>query len=1461
MEAEAYSEITDVDEFTTTRLVNLAESPVSFPKSFDLLGEVWPVTSDFVGDPLTPQVNGDNELFYWDGTTNAYGDYNFTFIKDHIVDDNGNVIAGKPEKEDSSPPDVNRFVGAYRVRGKLFDAGDSRFAASNAPSAANLIGERLGGNAELVSKWREFLEKGGFSGISTFSDDAPNVRQVVMFDPNQIKSTDPITRDDAGNVIPLSQRFNPADDRITYSLRSGDFDKWFKGSKVVNLNGSPKIVYHGSPDVRPLFSEGFKAFSRGSVFFAAADYAPANTYADPRRAFDYQNADEGVIPLYLSIQNPMEIDAGGKRWRETERFVQEAKDAGYDGIIIRNVLDDYNTTSATKPTTVYAWFAPTQAKSALTEQMRARLDGRPVPGALPNTGAFDANDPRLSFSLRSGDFASRVEAMFSPFQRSPEARLVMARVAKDRALRLGNELIDKANIIRTIGSIDREARVRAALAEDEAVQGYLDSLTPAARQTLEWEPSDLKDDPLVSAMLDYGKLMSKSTALQRNKVDLKMGDFDGAPWLPPSFYSKGSGIMPDQMAQAMFDAGLLPDAYTDTLWTELGKRIEASRKDKTAHREAVQAFKDAKKAASEAATKDAQAWADNAKKQAGSAKAQRDRIKAWLRVLDGILAAAPPEVRARVGGYVKMAGIATDEAALRYLEDRVGKLDRELDKWLKKEGTKSLEKLFKKAAADFTAGKKAKGKIGPDEHYLLQRAEAASGMDASTLVGELAKLDALANDDNLTAEQQAMAELERGIFELVGNIREADAGRIFSAFDALTAIYQRGVMEWKTKQIARREQREAVRSELKADTGKTGTGKERRETEERMATAFGKLKSAWLSVSSFSEVLRYAFGVKSAQATALIDAERESSNTYEDEQQAIADELEGLFTAMAGTGKVLDGEKLRFQMSQRSIEAGDLKLSQFEAISALLMWRQEDGKRHMEGTLDENGKRTSAWGYDQAWINEVEKQLTPEARRVMAWLSGKYSAEHAELNPLYRERHGVNLPQHDNYAPLLVKPMQAKAGEMVDPVSGAAVSGSILTPGSLRTRSRNAIAEPDFRDALQVFMAHKKQMGYWKAYYDLAVEAQAVLGNRELMNSVEAKAGKEAVSVIRKWLDVFAQGGVRDAAAGLALMEGLRAMSGRAATVGLLGRVTTLLVQATQLAAASVQMPVGAYLKRLGKLLTGNLSWGDAVRSKFIQRRIKSAPPIVRQVFETLGTATKPNEIKRSTRQLGNLLSGADGLFTGGTYAILLDYHREQGAKLGLKGDELEEYAHTEAERTTEEVAQPTRSATRSLAELTSTNPLAKVGWAYASEARQKIALFGWALESGDKTRAAKVAFLVFGVNGVLSQVLKNLWKEARGDDDEKMWSADRLVKSAFSPITSGIPGFSLLFGEGNMFQGVQWAPTAAKDLATGKGDLRDVNTVLATLGLFNDTAAGVAALSNAGLDFAKLVENLFSGE
>ena len=513
------------------------------------------------------------------------------------------------------------------------------------------------------------------------------------------------------------------------------------------------------------------------------------------------------------------------------------------------------------------------------------------------------------------------------------------------------------------------------------------------------------------------------------------------------------------------------------------------------------------------------------------------------------------------------------------------------------------------------------------------------------------------------------------------------------------------------------------------------------------------------------------------------------------------------------------------------------------------------------------------------WIDEINAALTPEARRVMGWIISKYGGEHAVLNPLYRQRHGVNMPAHDNYAPITVQPAQAKAGEVIDPVSGAAISsGSILTPGSLRTRSRNAIAEPEFRDALQTFILHSRQLEYWKAYYDLAVEASAIIGNREVLNSVKAKGGEPAASALRKWVDAIAQGGFRDASATLGMNQMLSRMTGRAATVGLLGRFSTLLVQSTQLAAASVKMPVGAYIRGMSKLLTGNLDYRDAINSAFIQRRYKSAPPIVRQALESLAASSKPNMIKGATRGLGQLLSGTDALFTAGTYALLLDYHRGTGRALGLTGAELEEHAHTEAERATEQVAQPTRMGARSLAEITSTNPLAKVSWAYASESRQKFALAAWAALNGASrtggsgviqksvslitdAQFAKVTFLVFGVGGLMTTVLRNLWREAKGDDDEEKWSPQRLAISALMGPIHGVPMASELMGEKGMLSGAVWAWPAVKDLASGEGDMRDVNTVLGALGYFNDTAAGVAAMSNAGLDAAKLLTNSISDE
>ena len=61
------------------------------------------------------------------------------------------------------------------------------------------------------------LQKGHDSVVikNTF-DGGPKDTIIVVFNPSQIKSADPVTYDEAGNVIPLSQRFNPASPSILY---------------------------------------------------------------------------------------------------------------------------------------------------------------------------------------------------------------------------------------------------------------------------------------------------------------------------------------------------------------------------------------------------------------------------------------------------------------------------------------------------------------------------------------------------------------------------------------------------------------------------------------------------------------------------------------------------------------------------------------------------------------------------------------------------------------------------------------------------------------------------------------------------------------------------------------------------------------------------------------------------------------------------------------------------------------------------------------------------------------------------------------------------------------------------------------------------------------------------------------------------------------------------------------------
>jgi hypothetical protein len=102
-------------------------------------------------------------------------------------------------------------------------------------------------------------------------------------------------------------------------------------SKVVDENGEPLVVWHGSR-----ISNNIEEFQNDNTFFA--DRYTAFSYTP----FDAEDEREYMYPSFLSIKNPKIIDANGNFWNniEGESTDDIAKSlSGNDGAIISNLKD------------------------------------------------------------------------------------------------------------------------------------------------------------------------------------------------------------------------------------------------------------------------------------------------------------------------------------------------------------------------------------------------------------------------------------------------------------------------------------------------------------------------------------------------------------------------------------------------------------------------------------------------------------------------------------------------------------------------------------------------------------------------------------------------------------------------------------------------------------------------------------------------------------------------------------------------------------------------------------------------------------------------------------------------------------------------------------------------------------------------------------------------------------------
>lgn len=174
-----------------------------------------------------------------------------------------------------------------------------------------------------------------------------------------------------------------------------EFKAWFGDSKVVDENGQPLVVYHGTAKDGYVDTTDIHAFdktrtgdrwnadSRG--FFFTNDTRISDYYSKSDRDYRDPGAGNGAVyPVYLSIKKPLELviprteDVVSYWDNNAEKIQAKATKGGHDGVVL---IDKTQRVGAEYVKSIVA-FEPEQIKSA-----------------TGNRGTFDPADPRIDFSI------------------------------------------------------------------------------------------------------------------------------------------------------------------------------------------------------------------------------------------------------------------------------------------------------------------------------------------------------------------------------------------------------------------------------------------------------------------------------------------------------------------------------------------------------------------------------------------------------------------------------------------------------------------------------------------------------------------------------------------------------------------------------------------------------------------------------------------------------------------------------------------------------------------------------------------------------------------------------------------------------------------------------------------------------------------------------------------------------
>jgi hypothetical protein len=194
------------------------------------------------------------------------------------------------------------------------------------------------------------------------------------------------------------------------SLRSPDtkeFKQWFEGSKVVDEDGNPLVVYHATSNFEGNEFKLMPKVNRSGnpdAFYFTYDIEDANRYAGEEEGAQ-------IIPVYLNIKNPYIL---GKKHAHSRAMVKQfEKEIRADNPRLGDdwvqekvaIFEEGRFPNISFPTDAYTRVIQAGGYDGLKDGRDwAAFKSNQVKSAIGNIGTFDVKSPDIRYSLRAPDW-------------------------------------------------------------------------------------------------------------------------------------------------------------------------------------------------------------------------------------------------------------------------------------------------------------------------------------------------------------------------------------------------------------------------------------------------------------------------------------------------------------------------------------------------------------------------------------------------------------------------------------------------------------------------------------------------------------------------------------------------------------------------------------------------------------------------------------------------------------------------------------------------------------------------------------------------------------------------------------------------------------------------------------------------------------------------------------------------